>query len=129
MDREDSGYAAPTADPSTSLRFGRDDKGESGYLPGGWRLGWTELGAATLRRLQIPPLRYAPVGMTRGERLLFGRVAIRIDGVSSDVPLNSLSFLSIRVANLTRSNRSPLVIPTGAQRSGGICSCCVPRFA
>jgi hypothetical protein len=35
MDREDSGYAAPTADPSTSLRFGRDDKGEGGFFPEG----------------------------------------------------------------------------------------------
>jgi hypothetical protein len=38
---------------------------------------------ATPRRLQIPPLRYAPVGMTRGGRLLFGRVATRMDGVKS----------------------------------------------
>jgi hypothetical protein len=33
--------------------------------------------------LQIPPLRYASVGMTRGEQLLFGRVATWMDGVSN----------------------------------------------
>jgi len=49
-------------------------------FPEGWRLGWTELGAVTSRRLQIPPLRYATVGMTRGGRLLSGRVATRMDG-------------------------------------------------
>jgi hypothetical protein len=38
-------------------------------------------------------------------------------------------FLSIRVATFPESNRPLLVIPTGAKRSGGICSCCVPRFA
>jgi hypothetical protein len=40
-----------------------------------------------------------------------------------------LLILSIQVANLPESNRPPLVIPTGAKRSGGICSCCGPRFA
>jgi hypothetical protein len=33
--------------------------------------------------LQIPPLRFASIGMTRGERLLFGRVATWMGGVRS----------------------------------------------
>jgi hypothetical protein len=32
MDRIRSGYSAATADPSTALRSGRDDKGEGGYF-------------------------------------------------------------------------------------------------
>jgi hypothetical protein len=36
------------------------------------------------KRLQIPPLRYAPVGMTRGEGFLSGRAASRMDRVGSD---------------------------------------------
>ena len=47
-----------TADPSTPLRSGRDDKGEGGCVP----LLYPRDGG-----LQIPPLRSfgAPVGMTR----------------------------------------------------------------
>ncbi len=54
-------------------------------LPEESRLGWTELGAATPQRLQIPPLRSsgAPVGMTRVGRLRSGRIATRMDGVRS----------------------------------------------
>jgi hypothetical protein len=40
----------------TSLRFGRDDKGEGGASIGDWFVGSTEQ--------QVPPLRYASVGMT-----------------------------------------------------------------
>ena len=54
MDGVRSGYSAKTADPSTALLWssGRDDKGRVGYFSGAWRLGWTELGVATPRRLQ-----------------------------------------------------------------------------
>jgi len=38
-----------------------------------------ELRSVAPQRLQIPPLRYASVGMTRGEWLLFGRVATWMD--------------------------------------------------
>ena len=44
-----------TAGPSTSLRFGRDDKGR-GVAKVAWFAGW--------REPQVPPLRYATVGMT-----------------------------------------------------------------
>ena len=50
-----------TADLSTALRFGRDDKGEGGYGPkhrSGERLP------------QISPLRYASVEMTKGSTAL-----------------------------------------------------------
>jgi hypothetical protein len=74
----------PHRDLSTALRFGRDDKGEGAVtFSEVWRLGWTGLRAVTPRRLQIPPLRCAPVGMTRGERLLFGRSATWMEGVRS----------------------------------------------
>ena len=43
----------------------------------------TTKAVAEREKLQIPPLRYAPVGMTRGRRLLFGRVATWMDGVKS----------------------------------------------
>jgi hypothetical protein len=43
--------------------------------------------------------------------------------VAAEYPL---LILSIRVATFPESNRSPLVIPTEAKRSGGICSCCGP---
>ena len=39
--------------------------------------------AATPQQLQIPPLRCAPVGMTRVGRLLSGRMATWMDGVKS----------------------------------------------
>ena len=45
-----------TADPSTSLRSGRDEKGE-----GSASIRHSLLGS---RKQQVPPLRYAPVGMT-----------------------------------------------------------------
>jgi hypothetical protein len=87
MDGVKSGYSAKTADPSTTLlrSSGRDDKGRGNYFSGGWRIGWTELRAATPRRLQIRPLRScgAPLGMTRRGQLLSGRVATWMDGVKS----------------------------------------------
>jgi hypothetical protein len=52
-----------TADPSTTLRFGRDDKGEGGASREDWLV--------AERVQQVPPLRFAPVGMT----LLFVRFA------------------------------------------------------
>jgi hypothetical protein len=64
----------PHRDLSTTLRFGQDDKGEGRYLSERSRPGWTELRPATPQRLQIPPLRFASVGMTRGGWLLFGKV-------------------------------------------------------
>jgi hypothetical protein len=57
--------------------------------------------------LQIPPLRCAPVGMTRVGLLLFFTVAT---GIRSVADLN----LAIRSAFLSESNNSTLVIPTGA---------------
>src|ERR1700679_1167610 len=36
------GYSARTADPSTALRSGRDDKGEGGYFSERSRFGWTD---------------------------------------------------------------------------------------
>jgi len=47
--------AGRTADPSTPLRSGRDDKGR-GVAKVAWFAGW--------REPQVPPLRYATVGMT-----------------------------------------------------------------
>jgi hypothetical protein len=74
MDGVRSGYSAKTADPSTSLRFGRDDKGRAGQFSEDLRLGWMELRAASPRRLRIPPLRYASVGMTRGGWVNFRKI-------------------------------------------------------
>jgi hypothetical protein len=71
MDRIRSGYSAATADLSTALRSGRDDKEEGGYFPEQWRIGWTELGVATPQQPQISPLRFAPVGMTKGRAVIF----------------------------------------------------------
>ena len=45
-----------TAEPSTALRFGRDDKGEGGSSIKRLMSG--------LEKQQVPPLRCAPVGMT-----------------------------------------------------------------
>src|ERR1700722_10360736 len=80
-----------TADPSATLRFGRDDKGEGsasvqirswmieqqvpphrfasvGMTHLFWMLGfYTEDSGESRGALQIPPLRYASVGMTKGE--------------------------------------------------------------
>ena len=42
-----------TADPSTTLRFGRDDKGEGGDFMRSRPIGWTE------KKQQVPPLRFA----------------------------------------------------------------------
>jgi hypothetical protein len=50
-----------TADPSTALRSGRDDKGLGGAS--------SERRVSGLEEQQVPPLRFAPVGMT----LLLGR--------------------------------------------------------
>jgi hypothetical protein len=46
-----------------------------------WRgfLSLTTKAVAEREKLRIPPLRYAPVGMTRGGRLLYGRMATRED--------------------------------------------------
>ena len=83
MDEISSGYSAKTAGPSTPLLWnsGRDDKGRAvssrkvNDLVG-------RSAAVTPRRLQIPPLRSsgAPVGMTRGGRLLLARLATGMDG-------------------------------------------------
>jgi hypothetical protein len=62
-----SGYSATTADPSTSLLSGRDDKGRTVTFRKKGDSDGRSLRAATPRRLQIPPLRYSTVGMTRGE--------------------------------------------------------------
>jgi hypothetical protein len=43
---------------------------------------WMEgVRAATPQQLQIPPLRFAPVGMTRGEWLLTARMATWMEGI------------------------------------------------
>ena len=56
--RSESGGYAKTADPSTALRSGRDDKGSA----------VAQVGVVSGRgnKPQVPPLRFAPVGMTRG---------------------------------------------------------------
>jgi hypothetical protein len=49
-----------TADPSTALRSGRDDKGERGAFSGDWFVDegtadpWASLGMTSLRRFQVP---------------------------------------------------------------------------
>jgi hypothetical protein len=63
------GRVRRTADPSTSLRSGRDDKGDGGAFSRHWLLGSTEQ--------QVPPLRGAPVGMT----LLLGTTREQVDAV------------------------------------------------
>jgi hypothetical protein len=57
-----------TAGPSTSLRFGRDDKAR-GVTQVGVAAGWAFEKPFQERAAepQVPPLRYASVGMTRGE--------------------------------------------------------------
>ena len=57
--------AGRTADPSTSLRFGRDDKGR-GVTQVGVVAGWAFEKTFQERAAepQVPPLRFAPVGMT-----------------------------------------------------------------
>jgi hypothetical protein len=51
-----------TADPSTALRSGRDDKVEGGVFYQG------PLDRTDRRKLQVPPLRCAPVEMTKRDR-------------------------------------------------------------
>jgi hypothetical protein len=69
-----------TADPSVALRSGRDDKGGAITFPGGWRLGWTELGMATARRLQTlhcapPDFLWRPVALMICMQLSLRRAA------------------------------------------------------
>ena len=81
MDGVGSGYSAPTADPSTSLRYGRDDKGRGiTFRKDGASDGQSQ---ERLLRADCRSLRYATVGMTRGGRLLSGRMAPWMDGVNS----------------------------------------------
>jgi hypothetical protein len=70
-----------TADPSTTRRSGRDEKG-SGVTLRKFCDSDDRMRAATPQLLQIPRLHYAPVGMTRGVRLRFGSFATRMDGNS-----------------------------------------------
>jgi hypothetical protein len=76
-------FEGGTAGPSTSLRFGRDDTSV-------WGLGFSreDLGGPK-GALQIPPLRSAPVGMTKG------RVALPFDILYWDRG-NSRSLTSLR---------------------------------
>jgi hypothetical protein len=74
-----------TADPSTSLR---DDKGERG--DSGWSCEWPQA------KQQVPPLRFAPVGMTILSR---GRTLFRC----------------------IYSGHYRIVVPTEAKCSGGTC--------
>jgi len=69
-----------TAGPSTTLRFGRDDKGKRGWL----RLEWLRDG----KKLQIPPLRCAPVGMTKGRGV--AQVGVVAGGGETADPSTSL---------------------------------------
>jgi hypothetical protein len=78
---------------------------------------------------QVPPLRYAPVGMTKGREGASKEVAEREPVSSAWVgPLahdscarddNSVAWESISRWSSCGHNR--IVIPTGAQRSGGTC--------
>ena len=63
--------------------------------------------------LQIPPLRYAPVGMTKGEWGFHSRSVARIPGLKSET-WGARSFVA-------DADTLPFVIPTGAKRSGGTC--------
>jgi hypothetical protein len=64
MDRVRSGYSATTADPSTALRSGRDDKGRAvTFLK---NRDWDGQSQERLLRDDADPLRYAPVEMTKG---------------------------------------------------------------
>ena len=94
---------------------------------------------------QIPPLRFASVGMTRGGPLLLARLATWMDGIRSGYaartadPSTALRFgrddkgravthlkvcesdreffCAIRLVELSVSNSPPLVIPSGAEGS------------
>ena len=68
MDRIRSGYSAATADPSTALRSGRDDKGRAVTLRKFSDLDGRILERLPPQRQQVPPLRYASRGMTCQER-------------------------------------------------------------
>jgi hypothetical protein len=104
---ESRGYAK-TADPSTALRSGRDDKGRGDCFRKvcHWDRQSEFVGT---RQLQIPPLRFAPVGMTRGEGVVSGRSAIGIDRV--------------KVVGTRRLQIPPLrFAPVGMTRGEGIVS-------
>jgi hypothetical protein len=111
---------------------GRDE------FPEGWRLGWKELRAATLQRLQILPLRSfgAQVGMTRGGRLLsrkgwrLGWTELRPANLrqpqvpplrSCGAPVGMTILLARKSFSGRYSTPQAIVIPTGAKRSGGTC--------
>ena len=61
------GEVRGTADPSTALRFGRDEKG---------RVALSDSIGLSTGELQIPPLRYASVGMTKGRVALSDSIGL-----------------------------------------------------
>jgi hypothetical protein len=70
-----------TADPSTSLRFGRDDKGESGA---------SSQQPVVAERTALLPLLYASVRMTKGAGCNFSRHSFVAEGTAD--PSTSLRF-------------------------------------
>ena len=84
-----------TAGPSTALRSGRDDNSIAG-------------------------VKYFTLKLVRTQHNCHPD---RSEAQWRDLRLlqRSRSSLSVRVAILPESNRPPLVIPTGAKRSGGTC--------
>jgi hypothetical protein len=117
MDGVQSSYSAKTADPSTTLlrSSGRDDKGREVTLRKYGDLdGWSskQLLRKNCRSLHYAPA--APVGMTRGGRLLFESVATWMDGLQSSY--------SAKTADPLALLRSP---PVGAGielKSGSLCN-------
>jgi hypothetical protein len=131
-----------TAGPSTSLRSGRDDKGEGGAFIGRLVSGWKETadpstplrsgrddkgeGGAFIGRLvsgwkeqQVPPLRFATVGITKGRAVSFiVRLVSGLRGTAG--PSTSLRFatvgMTIHLGNGTL--RSQANLSSRPERSG-----------
>jgi hypothetical protein len=71
--------------------------------------------------LQIPPLRYAPVGMTKEKVAL----PFKLDAAEDEQQVPPLRCAPVGMTLLVWGSNIPIpkrsVIPTGAQRSGGTC--------
>src|SRR6202046_2661487 len=85
VEKHSQGRSADTADLSTTLRSGRDDKGEGGASGEcGGRTGAAFITVENIPREgpltpQISPLRCAPVEMTKGRAALPGSVVAEKD--------------------------------------------------
>jgi hypothetical protein len=82
---------------SRSLRFGRDD---TSVLV-------EELFQDKSAELQIPPLRYAPVGMTKGRVMLSLKIGLWLKGPSASVGM-TLLFWSKNFSKIGLLNRRSL---------------------